>query len=140
MNAYLETNYRVHGNLDPSAGPYSFTLKIGQPSAALVIAMRSTKTHCAAFLSASNPMDEMLHMESNIQRAQTLMSDLRKRGLFFIPGSGQHPTSGRAPEPSMLALGADLRLAVILGTAYRQRAIVWCGADAVPQLHMLAQR
>ncbi len=42
IQAYLETEYRVHGE----AG---FTLRVGQPSAELLVAHKRHKTDCSGF-------------------------------------------------------------------------------------------
>jgi hypothetical protein len=40
-------------------------------------------------------------------------------------------------EPSFLAFGLALEASKTLGKAYEQNAIIWCGADAVPNLVLL---
>ncbi|MGF6599669.1 hypothetical protein P3T23_004397 [Paraburkholderia sp. GAS448] len=62
--------------------------------------------------------------------------ELTQLGLRFIDGIGQRPASEWA-EPNFLVPGISLEAAKELGERYEQNAIVWCGADAVPDLVLL---
>ena len=130
IQAYLETDYRVHG----AAG---FTLRVGQPSAELLVAHKRHKTDCSAFLTACNPFSEPFDAAANIDRQSALAKELSSRSLEFLPGIGEHPTNGWPGEDSFLVFGLTLEAAKVLGTRLQQNGIIWSGADATPQLILL---
>lgn len=53
------------------------------------------------------------------------------------PGEGKHPSGDWDGEASVLVLGIDLDDAKAAGNKWEQNAIVWSGADGVPQLILL---
>lgn len=130
IQAYLETHYHVHGNAPTS-------LKVGEANAALASLQETAGAACSAFITACNPFSEKADAALNVERQQALAHALRQRGLSFIDGIGQHPTNGWPGEASFLVLGLTLEDARTLGTQHGQNAIVWSGADAVPQLILL---
>ena len=129
LSAYLETDYHVF-----SEPP--FALRIKQPSEPLANLFRQYKTSCAAFLTACNPFSRKLDDAANAERQVELAKELTQRGRSFIEGEGRHP-SGNWAEPSYLVLGLSLDEAKKLGRQFEQNAIVWCGADTVPELVLL---
>lgn len=128
--AYAETESRVTG--DPG-----FVLRVGCASAELRAAHGAKQVECSAFITACNPYSRQLDASANAARQQALMADLQARGLSFVAGVGQHPDNGWPGEESFLAFGLALEAAKALGRRHGQNAIVWCGADAVPQLVFL---
>jgi hypothetical protein len=130
VQAYRETEYKVHGD-EP------FTLKVEQGSPALSAAHKRHGVDCTAFITAWNPLGVAQEEAVNIQRNAELSAELRKRNLASIEGIGQHPTSQRPGEASYLIFGLTLPKAKALGTRWAQNAVVWSGANAVPQLIML---
>ena len=130
VQAYRETEYRVFAE----AG---FTLRVGQASAELLFAHKRHKTHCSAFLTACNPLSQAFDAASNAERQAALAQELNNQGLVFESGIGQHPSNGWPGEESLLVYGLELEAAKALGTRFEQNALVWCGADAVPQLILL---
>ncbi len=130
IQAYLETEYRVHGE----AG---FALWVGQPSAELLSAHKRHKTDCSAFLTACNPFSEVCDPTTNARRQKALAEELSIRRLEFIPGIGKHPTNGWQGEDSFLVFDLALEDAKELGTRLEQNGFVWSGADATPQLILL---
>ena len=130
VQAYRETEYRVFAE----AG---FTLRVGQASAELLAAHKRHKTHCSAFLTACNPLSQAFDAASNAERQAALAQELNNQGLVFESGIGQHPSNGWPGEESLLVYGLELEAAKALGTRFEQNALVWCGADAVPQLILL---
>ena len=127
--AYLETDYHVF-----SEPP--FALRIGIVSEPLANLFQQHKTNCAAFIKACNPHSHKLDDAANTARQTELEKELTQRGLNFIEGEGRHPSNGWA-EPSYLVPGLLLDEAKELGRRYEQNALVWCGADAVPELVLL---
>ena len=129
INAYLETDYRVFSNPP-------FILRIKQVSEPLAELFQQHKTNCAAFITACNPFSRKLDEAANAARQSELTKELTQRSLSFIEGEGRHP-SGEWTEPGYLVLGLSLDEARALGRQYEQNAVVWCGADAVPELALL---
>lgn len=130
LRAYRETEYRV------DATP-ALVLHIGQRAPALAELLRGAGQTGAAYLTASNPRSRQLDAAANAQRQEALAKELDARRLRYRTGSGTHPTGRWPPEASFLVLGIAREEAEDLGRRFEQNAIVWCGADAVPQLVLL---
>ncbi|AOY98289.1 hypothetical protein BKK81_02525 [Cupriavidus sp. USMAHM13] len=135
LQAYLETHYRVRGGMP-------FTMRIGERCEALAVLHASAGVRCSAFITAWNPYsqpdpDAAANAAANAVRQQALAQGLMRTGLRYIDGIGQHPSNGWAGEESLLVLGLAREAAEALGRHYGQNAIVWSGADAVPQLVLL---
>ena len=127
IQAYLETNYDVHG-----ATP--LTLNIGVANAGLVVLHASHSVESSAYVTACNPFSQATNGSVNDARQAVLASELYQHGLTYIDGIGQHPTNGWTGEQSFLVLGLSRDDAKRLGMRHEQNAIVWCGLDAVPEL------
>jgi hypothetical protein len=91
----------------------------------------------SAFLTAFNPFSEPLNEQENDRRHELLMQELKFRSLSGFEGYGSHPDNGWSPEASVLVPGLSLEASKSLGARFEQNAIVWSGADAVPQLILL---
>ncbi len=130
IQAYRETDYRV------LAEP-SFVLTLGIASPELIWLYQVHKVACAAFITAFNPFSRELVLDENRRRRAGLAKELTRRSLDFVEGVGQHPSGDWPGEPSFLVLGLALEAAKSLGITYDQNAIIWCGADCVPDLILL---
>jgi hypothetical protein len=128
--AYLETEYRVHG--EPG-----FTLRIGQRAPDLLSAHRRQNVDCSAFLTACNPLSEAVDHDANTALQAALARELTHRSLVCLPGVGQHPTNGWPGEDSFLVFGLALEAAKALCRRLNQNGFVWNGVDAVPRLILL---
>jgi hypothetical protein len=128
--AYRETEYRVHGD-EP------FVLSIGEDCEALAALHRRLRVDCSAYVTAYNPHSKKLDDVANSHRHAELGRDLRRRSLAAFEGIGQHPSNRWPGEVSFLILGLTLEAAKVLGSQLEQNAIVWSGADAIPQLVLL---
>lgn len=128
--AFHETSYHVFA-------PAPFALRIGERSEALAALQRAHGVAASAFVTACNPASTDLGAVANAPRMAALRSELAAAGVAFVEGEGRHPSNGWPPEPSLLALGLSRANARALGARHGQDAIVWCGADAVPQLELL---
>ncbi len=128
--AYRETEYQV-----TEGAP--FVLKVDEPCPALLGLYRAKNVSCAAFITACNPFSRELTDSENAVRQTELASELKRRSLSYLEGVGHHPSGDWPGEPSFLALGLALEAAKSLGKAFEQNAIIWCGADAVPNLVLL---
>lgn len=125
--AYRETDYRVLGETP-------MTLRIGEHSPALAALMARHGVAACAFITACNPRSQLLDEAENARRQQALAAELRARKLPCLAGVGEHPRGGWPDEPSFLVLGLSRQAADELGQRYQQNAVVWCAADAVPEL------
>ena len=131
VQAYRETDYRVHGKTP-------LTLKVGIASPALAELHKAAGVTTSAFITACNPLSHMLDDTANAQRQSALTNKLEQHSLNFIDGIGQHPTNNEWPgEASFLVLDLSLEDAKVLGVQLEQNAIIWCGPNAVPQLILL---
>lgn len=128
--AYQETLYHVNG-LQP------FTLRIGTPSAELKKLYKESNTQSGTFITACNPYSTALGEAENQERQTQLGAELRKRSLKFCDGEGKHPNDEWPAEASFFVLGMSLEAAKKLAAQLEQNAILWCDADATPQLILL---
>lgn len=130
LSAYKETEYRVFGVLP-------FVLRIGEHSASLAKLYAQTRTDCGAFITACNPFSRVVDDIVNANQQKRLANEFQQRSLIFFDGIGAHPSGGWPDEPSFFVLGLPLETAKTLGKKYQQNAIVWSGADAIPELILL---
>lgn len=130
LRAYAETHYRV---LHDSR----LTLRVDRFNGALRDLHLRHGVDCSAFLTACNPFSRALDAAQNEARQAALLDELRRRGLRFLEGEGEHPANGWPAEASVLVLGLDLEAARALGRQKEQNAIVWSAADAIPRLILL---
>ena len=130
VQAYRETEYRVFGT-EP------FVITVGVACSDLLALCHGHKVTCAAFITACNPLSRELPAHENQHRQDELAKELSQRSLNYLDGVGQHPSGSWPDEPSFLVLGLELEAAKSLGQSLEQNAIVWCGANAVPELILL---
>jgi hypothetical protein len=129
--AYRATTYRLGHTAD------SIGLTIGERSAPLAALFAASGVSCGAFLTAFNPRGTIQPDEANARGHAELFRRLQAQGLRAIEGSGSEEGSDWPAEKSWFALGLELDAAMALGRHFDQDAIVWVGADAVPELHLL---
>lgn len=130
IHAYVETDYVVH--TQPS-----ITLRVNEQSPQMMKLHKQHRVACSAFITAFNPYSQSCTPEVNLSRQKELMSELKVRSLKFIEGIGQHPSNEWPGEPSLLVLGLSLEAAKTLGSRFEQNALVWIGADGIPELVLL---
>lgn len=128
--AYRATHYRV-------LQPREFTLNIGQPCPELAALYHERRVTCAAFLTAWNPLSVATDAATNAAFQRELADSIAAQGYPSLAGFGTDPSGQWPGEDSLLVLGIDRRHASDLGNRFRQNAIVWIGADAVPELVLL---
>lgn len=125
---YLATQFRVTEHSPP------FTLRIGERSVQVLELFGSSGVASAAFLTAWNPRSEMQSDDANAAAQAKLVARLVATGHRCFAGIGED-LSGQWPgEPSLLALGVGRERAVQLGREFGQNAVVWVGAEGVPEL------
>ena len=130
ISAYRATRYRVFTSPD-------FELAVGQPSSALADLCRTHTVNSAAFLTAWNPEGNLQNETANREAFARLQERVASHGVTVIAGFGEDPDGAWAGEESLLALGLSREAACDIGAEFRQNAIVWAGADAVPELILL---
>lgn len=130
LAAFHATHYRVDGPNGP------FVLRIGEHSPELQRCHESYNATSSAYLTAWNPLGEIVPPETNAQNQQALQRDLAGPGVPVLSGEGRDPESGWT-EQSLLAIGLSREHAVALGNRYRQLAILFASQDAIPELVLL---
>lgn len=131
IRAYEATDYRLgHSNDD-------IILNIGKYEPRLLELFRENGVSCGAFLTAYNPQGAQQSEAENKFAHAKLAQDLTDLGVRMIEGSGSENGTNWEAEFSYFALGLPLEAANRIGTEADQDAIVWVGADAVPQLILL---
>ena len=128
--AYLGTDFCVDAETP-------FVMRIGAPCEALQRLYADYDCAACAFITAWNPFGEATADALNDTRQAAFAQDLDRRGLPYLKGAGRDPHGAYPAEASLLVLGPTLEQSMALGRALRQNAIVWCGADCVPQLILL---
>jgi hypothetical protein len=130
VRAYRFTRYGVDADTP-------FVMYVGQASGPLHDLLEQHRCDSAAYITACNPRSRPLADGVNARRQAALAGYLRHSGYAFWPGEGQGADAGWKAEPSFLVVGMPLQAAKALGCQWRQNAILWCGADAVPQLVLM---
>ena len=130
LTAYLETHYFVRA-------PEPITMCIGVANDALAVAMKRHASQTCAFVTAYNPFGEAIAEPENRARHAAMLEDLGRIGSTYYEGAGGHPGNGWPDEESCLCFSLSFDQACELGAKWGQDAIVWCDADAVPQLLLL---
>lgn len=128
--AYQSTQFKVFE-------PTRFTLRIGEPSRDLANLYREHDVTTTAFLTAWNPFGEPTPQQENHRAQHQLERQLHMLAVTVLPGVGEDATGQWPGEPSVLALGISREAAISLGNEFRQNAIVWIGADRIPELVLL---
>ena len=130
QQSYRETEYKTLGD-EP------LTMKVGEVCPALSALHKRHRVDCSAFVTACNPLGKDFAGAANAERHAKLGRELGRRSLASIEGIGEHPSNKHPGEASYLIYGLTLEAAKTLGTRLEQNAIIWTGADAVPQLVLL---
>ena len=127
----MATGYRIgHAAED-------IVLRIGQCSERLAAMFAAQDIDCGAFITAVNPRGTRQPDAANERAHAELAQLLRAQGVAAIEGSGSAEGGDWPSEKSWFALALALEPAKALGRHFDQDAIVWVGADAVPQLILL---
>jgi hypothetical protein len=130
INAYLETDYAVFGQLP-------FVMRLGIFSEPLLKLYEEHNVNGAAFITACNPFSQKMSDVLNALKQAELRDDLNRRSFCFLDALGKHPSGNWPGEPGFLVLGLLFEEAEKLGKKYNQNAIVWCGIDVIPELILL---
>lgn len=131
IQAYLGTAYSAQTAFG------GINLKIGVRSGEIVRLFAASGADCAAFITAENPYSEPQTPAANGERQRRLGDELAALGFTHFPGKGQGEDPNWPAEASFLVLGMGKEEASDLGRKYGQNAMVWIGADGVPELVLL---
>jgi hypothetical protein len=131
LAAYEATHYRI--GMDAKAP----VLRIGVRSDELARMHAEAGVACSLFITAWNPLGAQRPDAENQAAHEELRAELAARAPRIVEGAGGEPGSDWPEERSFLALGIDEAEAGRLGRRFRQDAVVWIGADAVPKLLLL---
>ncbi len=127
LQAYRETDYRVFGS-------QPLVLHVGMRCPELISLQGSYQTTSSAFVTAYNPRGAIVDAAANERRQAVLQQAIARCGWTAIQGLGKHPTGDWPGEPSYLVLGLSRDEARELGRQFEQNAVLWIGANAVPEL------
>ena len=81
LHAYRATHYRVQ--------PYDWFLQLGQAQPALAAFYQRHAVRCATYLTACNPLGELLPDHLNARRMAQLRTALQRAGWSWLDGRGQ---------------------------------------------------
>ena len=129
LQAYQSTHYGVKG--------CDWYLQPGHVQPALADYYQRHAVQCAAYLTACNPLGELLPDHLNERRMQQLRAALQRAGWAWLDGRGHDPLAKWPGEDSVLVWGMSEQNARAWGQQWNQNAVVHCGADMVPQLILL---
>jgi hypothetical protein len=130
VRAYAATDYHVFG--EPP-----FSLHIEQQSEDLLRLYQRFHVSNALFLTACNPWSHRSPDAANAVAHAMLVAEIERRKLIHLPGQGVDPEGRWPAESSLLIMGVTLETARALGRQFKQNAVVWAAADAVPRLILL---
>ncbi len=116
--AYRATDYAVQA-------PSSFTLHIGETSAACDALLVAHEAEGAAFLTAWNPFSQPMSDADNAAAQARLAADMEFVSTAIFSGEGKGQIGDWPPEPSLFALGITEADATRLAQKYLQNAFVW---------------
>lgn len=129
LQAYQATHYRVAG--------CDWFLQLGQAQPALAAHYQRHGVQCATYLTACNPLGELLPDHLNERRMTQLRQALQRAGWSWLDGHGHDPSGDWPGEDSVLVWGMNKANARAWGQQWNQNAVLYCGADRVPQLVLL---
>lgn len=126
MAAFLATTYRV----DPPDGRHA-DLRVGQGHPQLDQWLERHGVRHWTFLTACNPMSQLVDPAQNQERMAELRAALAAEGWIFWPGAGIGDDGAWPAEPSVLILGMAEAAGRAWARRFQQLAIV-CGEHGGP--------
>jgi len=115
--AFLETNYNV-----ALSDVKSITLKVNKTSEELELQFPELLSWC--FITAWNPLPEILEIEENQKRNKQLENDIQNLGLEYLNGIGVS-VDGKWSEQSFFIKNIALAKVNELAVKYKQLAFVF---------------
>lgn len=126
--SFLETDYIVFKN---HKFENNVVLKINQK--VLDIDSANELTQPCAFITAWNPLPDILSLKENRKRSEELKNDLIKRGYVFHEAMGIS-SDKKWSEESYFIEGIDLDSANEISQKYGQKAFVFCDSYCLVKL------
>ena len=130
IESYLATEYQI------DSIP-KIALHINEHSESLARLFSVSQLACAAIISAYNPFSQLQSNDKNLISHELLRKHLSGYSCKTIESCNIDPIHSWPLEKSFFVLGLDLNTVRTLGQQFNQNAIVWIGADAIPQLILL---
>jgi len=131
IRAYEATVYKIQ------FGRATIALRLGKYEPRLLDIYATYGANCAALITAFNPWGEQQRQDLNLADHQSLGDYLRLFSPDILAADGADPDGTWPPEPGYLVPGMRQDSAIAAGLQFRQDAVVWMGADAVPRLLLL---
>ena len=91
-------------------------------------------TFSSAFLTAHNPLSNIVTDMENTAAQQALEAELTELGFTFLIGYGCDGDGAWPQEVSALVIGIDFETAKAISIRYGQNAFLFAADDAVPKL------
>lgn len=129
LQAYQATHYRIND--------CDWYLQLSQSQPALTPYYQRHAVQCATYLTACNPLGELLPDHLNARRMEQLRQALQRAGWSWLDGKGHDPDGNWPGEDSVLVWGMTESTARAWGQQWNQNAVVHVGADCIPHLVLL---
>ena len=125
-SAYAKTRYIVE----------DIVIQVGKKNEKLDNLLIENNCTTYAFITAYNPLSELLTAEQNELRHKQLINYVETRGYKFVLGYGEG-TKGWPNEMSLLIIDISKEEAIACGIAFNQKAIIFGQLRASTSLLML---
>lgn len=102
IQAYRETEFRVFSEI-------SLVLRVSEKSDDLPALYKTHRSETCAFITACNPLGELLSAEQNSDLQKQLEEEIKFRGLAYIAGEGKHPVGDWPGNQVILSLTCPWR-------------------------------
>ena len=132
IEAYLRTEYQI-----PDSPVGGLVIRPGEVCMPLNGLMAALNVETAAFITAYNPLGELMTAELNDGRYRQLLDAIGLGGWEHYAGEGIGDDGSWEPEQSVLILGASSKAARELGDRFGQNAIVFVQAHLPAKLVLL---
>lgn len=130
--AYRSALYQIDSQT--KTGVVAQTLRVGQRNDWLAQQLSQLPVPAACYLTSCNPRGQVLSAAQNTSRMRVLRQALRLEDWQYLNGCGQDPAGQWPGEDSVLIWAMDVDTAVQWAEQCEQNAVLWIGADAIPQL------
>lgn len=128
LQAYSDTHYGVHD--------CDWFLQLSHVQPALAPYYQRHAVQCASYLTACNPLGELLPDHLNQRRMEQLRQALQHAGWSWLNGKGYDPAGHWPGEDSVLVWGMSESTARAWGQQWNQNAVVHCGPDKIGRAHV----
>lgn len=112
-----------YNKADYCVDKFETPIKIGQINSEVEGLLNKSHTDSWCFITAWNPMSEEFSLQENLEKNESLRSDLSEYKI--LEGEGRDPNGEWQAERSFLVLGISKKDAESIAKKYHQRAIVF---------------